>query len=104
MEKKLESIWCENTTRVRYNYNWLLDDDNIPKVNFYIEKIHKRHGYKWIYPVHEVLSYDGAENTITTDEITLNHYPDREKSRSSYLSLLELSVKEDPKAIEAYII
>ena len=30
------------------------------------------------------------------DNITLNHYPDKNKSRSSYLPLLELSVKEDP--------
>ena len=32
-----------------------------------------------------------------TDLITLNHYPDSTKSRSSYLPLLELSVKEDPE-------
>ena len=36
-------------------------------------------------------------STLTwTDEITLNHYPDNTKSRSSYLPLLELSVKEHP--------
>ncbi len=29
--------------------------------------------------------------------MTLNHYPDKNKSRSSYLPLLELSVKEDPE-------
>ena len=33
------------------------------------------------------------ENVITTDEITLNHYPDSTKSRGSYLPILELSVK-----------
>ena len=33
---------------------------------------------------------------ITTDEITLKHYPDDKKSRSSYLPLLELAVKEEP--------
>lgn len=96
--KKIESIWNHDTTRLRYNYNWLLDENDIPKVNFYIEKIHKRDGYKWIYPVHEVLSYEGTENIVTTDEITLNHYPDREKSRSSYLPLLELSIKENPES------
>ena len=30
------------------------------------------------------------------ESIVLNHYPDRNKSRGSYLPLLELSVKEDP--------
>lgn len=33
---------------------------------------------------------------ITINSITLNHYPDTNKSRSSNLPLLELSVKEDP--------
>ena len=97
--KKLESLWQKNTTRMRYNYNWSFDENKKPAVNFYIEKIHGRNQYKWTHPVHEVLKpLEGVvENTITTDEITVNHYPDKEKSRSSYLPLLELSVKEDPE-------
>lgn len=95
---KLEQIWEINTDRLRYNYNWSFNDKGSPEVNFYIEKIHKRTNYKWTHPVHEVLTFLGetSENFITTDEITLNHYPDSTKSRSSYLPLLELSVKEDP--------
>ena len=96
--KKLEEIWKDDTTRLAYNYNWSLDEENKPVVNFYIEKIHSRNDYKWTHPVHEVLTYIGKnkENKITTDDITVNHYPDSTKSRSSYLPLLELSVKEDP--------
>jgi len=96
--KKLESIWCEDTTRLSYNYNWSLDEEDNPIVNFYIEKIHNRNDYKWTHPVHEVLTYigDKVEHKVTTDEITVNHYPDRTKSRSSYLPLLELSVEEEP--------
>ena len=97
--KKLENIWDKNTTRLAYNYNWLLDEDNNPKVNFYIEKIHNRTDYEWTHPVHEVLSYIGNNKEIKkyTNEITVNHYPDNTKSRSSYLPLLELSVKEKPE-------
>lgn len=96
---KLEEIWDSNTTRLAYNYNWLLDEDNKPKVNFYIEKIHNRKDYEWINPVHEILKYKGCHKEIKkyTDEITVNHYPDNKKSRSSYLPLLELSVKEKPE-------
>lgn len=96
---KLEEIWDSNTTRLAYNYNWLLDEDNKPKVNFYIEKIHNRKDYEWIHPVHEILKYKGCHKEIKkyTDEITVNHYPDNKKSRSSYLSLLELSIKENPE-------
>lgn len=95
--KKLESIWDKNTTRLAYNYNWLIED-NTPKVNFYIEKIHSRFDYKWSHPVHEILEYIGNDKEIkkTTDDITLNHFPDKTKSRGSYLPLLELSVKENP--------
>ncbi|MBQ8892071.1 MAG: glycosyltransferase [Bacilli bacterium] len=96
--EKLENIWQKNTTRLMYNYNWKLDENNIPLVNFYIEKIHARQNYIWHHPVHEVLKYTGndKEYKITTDKITVNHYPDPNKSRSNYLNLLELSVKEDP--------
>ena len=95
--KELEKQWTKNTTRARYNYNWRLDKDNNPIVNFYIEKIHTKNGYKWIHPVHEVLSYaKNNENIITLKNKTLNHYPDEKKSRSSYLPLLELSVEENP--------
>ena len=95
---KLEKLWDNNIDRLAYNYNWLLDENNTPKVNFYIEKIHKRNDYRWIHPVHEILEYTNnkTENKLYTDDITLNHYPDNNKSRSSYLPLLELSVKEMP--------
>ena len=96
--KKLEQLWQKDTTRLRYNYNWSFNNNNKPAVNFYIEKIHSRKDYKWTHPVHEVLTYTGSniEKFITTDEITVNHYPDDKKSRGSYLPLLELSVEENP--------
>lgn len=93
---ELEKAWQKNTTRARYTYNWSLDQNNNPIVTFYTEKIHKLQGYTWINPVHEVLSYNDIENFITIDSIILNHYPDQKKDRSNYLTLLELSVKEDP--------
>jgi tetratricopeptide (TPR) repeat protein len=94
--KELEKYWTKETTRIRYNYNWQLDENNKPIVNFYLDKIHTRFNYKWTHPVHEVLTPTIKENIITIPTIILNHYPDRNKSRSSYLPLLELSVKESP--------
>ncbi|MBE6147486.1 MAG: glycosyltransferase [Firmicutes bacterium] len=96
--KKLEEIWQQNPTRIGYNYNWSLTKDKKPLVNFYIEKIHNRNDYTWIHPVHEILSYTKKqeEKKIFTNDITLNHFPDSNKSRGSYLPLLELSVKENP--------
>ncbi len=97
-KEKLLSVWQSDTTRLAYNYNWSFDQEGNPAVNFYIEKIHNRKDYQWTHPVHETLTYigDKKEQKITTDAITVNHYPNLKKSRSSYLPLLELSVKEDP--------
>lgn len=95
--KKLEEIWDDNTNHLRCIYNWSHDDNGKPLVSFYYEKIHARNGFKWIYPVHEVLEFSGEKEVFkTTEEIVVDHYPDSTKSRSNYLPLLELSVKENP--------
>ena len=104
LDEIFESGWrknleekIKNNNRVRYNYIWSFDKYGNPSVNFYQEKIHTRKGYTWINPVHEVLKCTlENENVILIPEITLKHYPDNTKSRSSYLPLLELAVKEDP--------
>ena len=96
--KEIENIWDKNTNRCRYTYNWSLDNDNKPLVTFFYEKIHSRTGYKWIHPVHEILEFNNEfENIVVNENIILNHYPDKTKSRSSYLPLLELSVGENPE-------
>ena len=95
--KILEMLWKNGVNHLRYNYNWSHDEKGKPMVNFYIEKIHARDDFKWIYPVHEVLKFTGKKEVFaTTDKITVDHWPDDTKSRSSYLPLLELSVKENP--------
>ncbi len=95
--KKLEELWEPDLNQLLYIYNWSFDQYGKPAVSFYYEKIHDRHNYVWHHPVHEVLKYIGkeTEKKKTTDDIILSHYPDSSKSRSQYLSLLELSVKED---------
>lgn len=95
--EKLEESWNDKITRAKYNYNWYIDEDNNPKISYYLDKIHTRKNYRWSYPVHEILeNTNNKESIITLDNITLNHYPDRNKSRSSYLPLLELAIKENP--------
>ena len=96
--EQLEQTWTKDTSRLLYTYNWSLDENNNPKVTFFREKIHSRNDYEWIYPVHEIPHFIGTnEVTKTNENIILNHYPDNTKSRSSYLKLLELSIKENPE-------
>jgi len=88
--------WKNDTTRMRYKYNWSFDEYGNPGTSFYLNKIHLRNNYKWTHPVHEVLTSLKEEKEDIAHNIILNHYPDKLKSRKSYLPLLELSVKEDP--------
>ena len=92
---KLEENY-QKGARVNYTYNWHINESGNPDVTFLLNKIHPRLGYVWTHPVHEVLTPLNKENNINIESIILNHYPDTNKSRGSYLELLELSVKEDP--------
>lgn len=86
----------KNETRISYTYNWHINKNNKPDITFYADKIHTRCDYKWVNPVHEVLeNINQNEIRKLIDDIVLNHYPDTKKSRSNYLNLLELSIKEN---------
>ena len=88
----LEGAWTGG--RLRYSYIWSFVDGR-PGVQFLLDKIHARRGYRWAHPVHEVLVGEGP--AATEERIVLEHHPDPEKSRGQYLPLLELSVQEDPE-------
>ena len=94
--EKLENAWQENTTRLKYTYNWSFDEYGKPATTFLLNQIHKRKGYHWYHPVHEILVPEEKEEEVICEQIILNHYPDSSKSRSNYLPLLEMSVEEDP--------
>lgn len=96
---KLIDCLEENTeaTRIRYKYVWSWNDDGSPAVEFFADKIHKRFNYSWKHPVHETVTYVGDDEEILLDSlIQIDHHPDANKSRSHYLPLLELAIKESP--------
>ncbi len=95
--QKLEDAWLPEVTRAKYPYIWSHHPDGTPETQYLRDKIHRRRGYRWVRPVHEILKYDGAdgENTVTVEGIVLHHHPDPNKPRSQYLPLLELSVAEN---------
>lgn len=95
----VEKYWIEGTDRLRYNYIWSWNDDCTPGVTYHADKIHTRHGFRWVNPVHEVLVKDSrleTEKQVFISETLIEHYPDNSKSRSNYLPLLELAVRENP--------
>ena len=92
----LETI-PEGTTRPRYKYVWSWNEDGSEGLVYGGDKIHARHGYRWKHPVHEVLKpVAGVEQQHWVDALQIHHHPDHTKSRSQYLPLLELAVKEQP--------
>ena len=84
-------------TRLRYPYVWNVLPDGKPGVTFWYEKIHRRHNYKWVKPVHEILENSAEEVQVYSNGFTLYHFPDPTKSRSNYLPLLELGCQEAPE-------
>lgn len=85
---KLREAWKPDTTRA-----WVMwDTGNIWANN---NRVHARHGYRWKYPCHEVITTDNPEKFITVETL-VTHKPDDSKPRSSYLELLELGHKENP--------
>ena len=101
---EFKKAWIPGKTqRASYKYIWShLEDGSAGRV-FYYNKAHDK-TWKWQYPVHELLrstvtksehyNYNVSINLF--DKVTLEHFPDRTKSRGSYLPLLELRAKEDP--------
>jgi tetratricopeptide (TPR) repeat protein len=96
--KILEAAWQPDADRVLYTYNWSLKPDGTPDTQLVYFKIHSRHNYRWRYPIHEFLEYMGKkpEKSIYLENLVLNHYPDQNKSRGSYLPMLETAAEEAP--------
>jgi glycosyltransferase involved in cell wall biosynthesis len=92
---EVEKAISDKVTRPRYEYTWSWKEGGTPGLIYGGDKIHTRHNYRWKHPVHEVLVCQ-EEEIQGWYNIKIHHYPDPEKSRSQYLPLLELSVKEDP--------
>ena len=93
----LEAAWRPEHTTARCEYVWSFQPDGSDGVKFYYEKIHRPGVCHWTHPVHEVLAYDVPKVFCDVPGMRLEHHPDPAKSRSGYLSLLELAVREAPE-------
>lgn len=97
--ERLEAAWTADASLAAYRYTWNFNPDGSEGCVFWIEKVHARHGYAWVHPVHEVLEWigDGEQGRkVSVEGMQLDHHADPAKSRAQYLPLLELSVEEAP--------
>jgi glycosyltransferase involved in cell wall biosynthesis len=93
----LAEAWERGINRPRYKHIWSWNEDGTPGLEFSYDHIHGRKGFRWRHPVHEcIYSYSIQEKQEWIAGIETHHHPDSTKSRSQYLPLLALSVREDP--------
>jgi glycosyltransferase involved in cell wall biosynthesis len=88
---KLRKQWKKGSNR-----GWIYMDTGTLWVS---DRIHARHGFHWIYPIHEVTAPSmGTKVASCAIDATIRHRPDDSKSRAQYLTMLEQAVQEDPKS------
>jgi tetratricopeptide (TPR) repeat protein len=93
----LEGLAESGITRPRHTFTFSFNDDGSPAYQFGGNRIHSRQGYFWKHPIHEVLTPYGVEETQSWIDLEIQHHPDRTKSRSQYLPLLEQATKDEPQ-------
>ena len=103
MDEVLAPGWRESleaapvADRYSYDYVWNWTEDGLPDVRFNGDRCHRRTGYLWRHPVHEVLvRSDGAYPPVVHAGFAIHHHADESKKRSQYLSLLRLAARESP--------
>lgn len=71
-------------------------DDGVPEVWYKREAIHKAQKFRWKYPVHELLYPVSGSYNCAHIPVEVDHIPDKNKTRGSYINLLEVAVQENP--------
>ena len=94
-KKEFEAL-PPDVTRPRYNFVYTFNEEGKAVHAYAGDKIHLRNSYRWKNPVHEILVPYGIDEIQYRTNLEVHHFPDTSKSRGQYLSLLELSVAEDP--------
>lgn len=89
------SLIESNTDRVCHLYQ---PDANKSRVREEV-RIHRRHGYKWIWPIHEELVFDNpkSEKIQFIDDVLMIHHPVKNRNHTWVNQLIE-AVKQYPKS------
>lgn len=94
--EQLEKIWQPEATIVNHRYR------NNGRPWQWHSKIHARHNCHWTGAVHETLVWSRPEKALWAPEIYLDEHQDVNKSRHSYLPLLERKVEEGDRDWRTY--
>lgn len=102
--KPLEDAFARGIDRPTYRRIESFKEDGSPDAEFDGFKVHRRFGIRWHYPIHEVPHWyaDGEEVQERIDGFEIHHHQNKETSRTQYLPLLEMAVRELPDARNLY--
>jgi glycosyltransferase involved in cell wall biosynthesis len=96
----INKAFAKGANRITYRYisGWVKGKEGkAVDIEFNGFKCHSRIGYRWRYPIHEVVvPYSIPEVKEHSTDFEIHHYPDSTKSRDSYLPMLEMAVEEEP--------
>jgi len=109
LDEVMASGWHEEiqktsaeVTRIEYKFIHRWNPDGTPSKIHNASKIHKRSGFRWVNPVHEMLTQYVGDEVRAFSNLEIHHYSDDSKSRSSYLPLLVIAQKENPSSSQLH--
>jgi len=91
-----------HTSRLTYKFVHRWTAEGAPAKTHNASKIHRRSGFRWVNPVHEMLTQYVGEEVRSESNLEIHHHSDDTKSRSSYLPLLEVAHKENPSSYQLH--
>lgn len=102
--KPLEEAHAKGIDRPTYRRIEAFNDDGSVATEFNGFKVHRRNGIRWHYPIHEVPNWYEEREEVKDfiQGFETHHLQDRSKSRSQYLPMLEMAVRELPDARNLY--
>lgn len=102
MDEVLSEGWREclekmTGDQIEYKFNLTFKDEaeKNPEVTFINNRIHRRHGFRWKFLMHEVIVPDRTDCVGEfCDGLEVSHHPDKDKSREQYNQMIEDSYNE----------
>jgi glycosyltransferase involved in cell wall biosynthesis len=102
MDETLSEGWRECLEKMtgdqieyRFNVTFKDEEEKHPDETFINSRIHKRHGFRWQFLMHEAVGPDRIDSRLEFCEgLEVSHHPDIEKSREQYNQMIEDAYNE----------
>lgn len=99
----LERQWDGQHNNLRYRYVWSWKPDGTPGVEFWADRIHSRHGFRWAAATHEgLVCWNGEKKQKFVGGLEIHHHRDAGKRHKTDLALLRVAVREAPHDTRAW--